>query len=168
MAAPGRRCLECLGQYQSELVSLERDGWLDDPSYIKGLSDDHPLKRRENVFAFSNMAASLEIMQMLSMVIAPSRIGNVGARFTTSSTDRWTRRKSALATKPAFSPRSSLAVTGLAFAVRGGIALPKRQGLGGHSGRSNSHGAAGEVGLGGCGRLDRPEPGSGRETSSGS
>ena len=80
VAAPGRRCLECLGQYQSEFVSLERDGWLDDPSYIKGLSDNHALKRRENVFGFSNMAASLEIMQMLSMVIAPSRMGNVGAQ----------------------------------------------------------------------------------------
>ena len=93
---PGRRCLECLGQYQSELVSLERDGWLDDPSYIKGLSDNHPLKRRENVFGFSNMAASLEIMQMLSMVIAPSRMGNVAAQlyhFVDGSLDKENERR---------------------------------------------------------------------------
>lgn len=79
-AAPERRCLECLGQYKAEHVAVERDGLLDDPNYIRGLPKDHVLNRRENVFGFSNMAASLELMQMLSMVIAPSGMGNPGAQ----------------------------------------------------------------------------------------
>ena len=76
----GTACLECLGQYKAEHVAVERDGLLDDPNYIRGLPEDHLLKRRENVFSFSNMAASLELMQMISMVIAPSGMGNPGAQ----------------------------------------------------------------------------------------
>ncbi len=91
LAAPGRRCLECLGQYKAEHVAVERDGLLDDPNYIRGLPDDHLLKCRENVFAFSNMAASLELMQMISMVIAPSGMANRGAQiyhFVTGTLDK--------------------------------------------------------------------------------
>jgi hypothetical protein len=78
--APGRRCLECLGQYNSGLVSVERDGLLDDPSYIEGLPAEHELRARENVFGFSAVAAALETMQMLSMVISPSGASNPGAQ----------------------------------------------------------------------------------------
>lgn len=79
VAAPGRRCMECLQQYDPGDVATERDGYLDDPTYIKGLSDDHPAKHNENVFGFSVAAAGFEIMQFLSLVLSPLGMGNQGA-----------------------------------------------------------------------------------------
>ncbi|RIV37092.1 ThiF family adenylyltransferase [Micromonospora radicis] len=91
MAAPGRACLECLGQYDPADVSLERTGQLDNPSYIAGLNRDHPLRHNENVFAFSMAAAANEALQLLTAVIAPNGIGDVGAHlhhFATGTLDR--------------------------------------------------------------------------------
>src|SRR5690606_36575641 len=34
-----RICLECLGQYRSEMAKLESEGYLDDPDYIEGMSE---------------------------------------------------------------------------------------------------------------------------------
>jgi hypothetical protein len=80
IACPTRRCLECLGQYDSGYIETERRGDLDNPSYIQSLARDHVLKRNENVFPFSSNLASLEVLQMLSMVIAPFEISDVGTQ----------------------------------------------------------------------------------------
>jgi molybdopterin/thiamine biosynthesis adenylyltransferase len=70
----GRTCLACLGQYETHWANLERQGLLDDSNYIEGLLDKSVVDSHENVFVFSSHLASMEVMQLLSLVIAPSGI----------------------------------------------------------------------------------------------
>lgn len=91
LVGPGRRCLECLGQYDPADVSLERSGLLDDPTYINGLPPTHHLRRRENVFAFSMACGSAELLEFLRAALAPGGISDAGAalhHWTTGTTDR--------------------------------------------------------------------------------
>lgn len=74
----GRACLECLGQYKTENSALEKSGMLDDPSYVKDMPNAAVVNAHENVFAFSAHLASLEVLQLLSLVLSPSGISDVG------------------------------------------------------------------------------------------
>ena len=77
---PGRPCLECLGCFNVGDVSIEISGKLDDPSYLKGLSVDHYLKRNENVFAFSENLASLEFFQLIALVTSLGGFSDFGVQ----------------------------------------------------------------------------------------
>ncbi len=77
-ATIGRPCLQCVGQYDPGLVQTEREGHLDNPSYIEGLPDHHPLKSRQNVYAFSMSCASMQVLQMLALTLSPCDQPNPG------------------------------------------------------------------------------------------
>lgn len=88
---PGTRCLQCLGQYDPDLVNVERRGDLDDPTYIENLPADHTLRRNENVFPFSANLASSLVMHALHVALNPVGISNVGEQiyhFVDGSIDR--------------------------------------------------------------------------------
>jgi len=75
---PGRPCLVCLGQYEPSMVQVERDGSLDDPSYIANLPPGSPLRRRENVAGISVSVTAALLQQFISYVARPSGFGDPG------------------------------------------------------------------------------------------
>jgi len=79
IAAPGRRCLSCIGQFDPADVAVEQAGLLDDPTYIEGLPADHHLRRGENVMAFSAACGSHEVLDLLRAVLGPNKQYDIGA-----------------------------------------------------------------------------------------
>lgn len=65
---PTKPCLQCLGAYEPADVSTEKEGLLDDPSYLANLEVDHSFKRNENIFPFSLNLASLEVFHFIELV----------------------------------------------------------------------------------------------------
>lgn len=73
---PGRACLFCLGALLRSDASLDKEGLLDDPDYIAGLTADEMEKlARRNVFTFSLSVASHEVLQLIGMITGMPRIG---------------------------------------------------------------------------------------------
>lgn len=91
VAMPGRPCLECLGQFDPAHVTVEREGLLDDPTYLDGLPREHFAHRNENVFAFAMSAAGMIVNQFLGFVIQPAGVSNSGGtiyHFVTATLDK--------------------------------------------------------------------------------
>jgi molybdopterin-synthase adenylyltransferase len=78
VVGPGRACLACNGQFEPRHVSVERDGSLDNPSYIDGLPTDHPLRVSQNVSTISVNCAGALLAQFVSLVVRPGGLGDPG------------------------------------------------------------------------------------------
>jgi molybdopterin/thiamine biosynthesis adenylyltransferase len=78
IARPGRACLACLEQYNPAFVQLERDGSLEDPSYLTALPYDSPLRSRQNVAIFATAVAASLLQQFVSSVVQPSGCSDPG------------------------------------------------------------------------------------------
>ena len=76
---PGHACMICLNALRRSDVALDREGMLDDPDYIAGLSEeDKAAFSRRNVFPFSMSVAAHEVLQLVGLVTGLARVGGVG------------------------------------------------------------------------------------------
>ena len=76
---PGRACLACLGALRRSDVALDLAGLLDDPDYLRGLSEeDRQLINRRNVFPFSLAVAAHQVLQLVGLVAGNARVGGIG------------------------------------------------------------------------------------------
>ena len=76
---PQRRCLRCDGQYTSSDVMMERDGSLDDPTYIRGAGNDRT-PTNQNVFPFGANVASFMVIEMVRLIVAENWWPDPGGR----------------------------------------------------------------------------------------
>lgn len=76
---PERACLYCLAALLRSDAVLDRDGLLDDPDYIQGLSAaERERHEGRNVFAFSLSVAAHEMLQLVGLITGNPRIGGTG------------------------------------------------------------------------------------------
>jgi molybdopterin/thiamine biosynthesis adenylyltransferase len=77
-----RPCLECLDQFTAPMAAADKEGLLDDPKYMEGADESlHRMKANENVFAFSLNVASLEVLQLISLLVLPEYLAKVKQQF---------------------------------------------------------------------------------------
>ncbi len=75
---PGRGCLYCSGALLRSDASLDKEGLLDDPDYIAGLTPEEKDRlARRNVFSFSLSVAAHEVLQLVGMITGMPRIGGL-------------------------------------------------------------------------------------------
>lgn len=77
---PGRRCLRCDGQYSTSDVTMERDGSLDDPAYVRGTATGGETPANQNVFPFSANVASFMVIEMVRLTVADSWWPDTGGK----------------------------------------------------------------------------------------
>ena len=77
---PMFRCLRCDGQYTSSDVVLEIDGSLDNPAYIRHMTELGQAPRNQNVFPFSVNLATSMVIEMIRLVIADTWWPDRGGR----------------------------------------------------------------------------------------
>ena len=69
IVTPYHRCMRCSEQYNTSMVTMELDGSLDDPSYVRNLPPDEQLGNL-NVFPFCLAVAGMKVNLMLRYLIA--------------------------------------------------------------------------------------------------
>lgn len=73
---PTQKCMLCLGALLRSDAQLDREGLLDDPDYISGLSaEERERYAGRNVFAFSTSVAAHQVIQLLGMLTGMPRVG---------------------------------------------------------------------------------------------
>lgn len=76
---PKHACMYCLGALRRSDVALDREGRLDDPDYIQGLSpEERDRYAGRNVYAFSMSVASHELLQLAGLLTGLERVGGTG------------------------------------------------------------------------------------------
>lgn len=76
---PDSACLYCLGELRRGDVAIDREGKLDDPDYVAGLSsEDRERFGRRNVFPFSMSVAAHEVLQFIGLVSRTPQVGGIG------------------------------------------------------------------------------------------
>ncbi len=71
VVGPGRRCMQCWKAFDPADAALERDGFLDDPSYVRDMDPDSPLVAHANAIPYAMSVASMQVMQFVAMVVGP-------------------------------------------------------------------------------------------------
>jgi molybdopterin-synthase adenylyltransferase len=76
---PGSACLVCLGALRQSDIALDREGKLDDPDYLAGLSEaERAAVARRNVFPFGMSVAAHQVLQAVGVITGLARIGGAG------------------------------------------------------------------------------------------
>jgi hypothetical protein len=76
---PGRACLLCLGALRRSDAALDKDGLLDDPDYLHGLTPaEHERYSRRNVFPFSLSVAAHQALHLAGLIAGSQRIAGTG------------------------------------------------------------------------------------------
>lgn len=76
---PEHGCLVCIGALRRSDIALDREGKLDDPEYIAGLSEaERAALSRRNVFPFGMSVAAHQVLQMVGLITGLERVGGIG------------------------------------------------------------------------------------------